>query len=422
MEEELSEKLILRLSSQTTSSVPWLVWSQANKAVIASGELASQAELNQLSEYSKGRNVTVLVNSADVRLYRHFMPTKPSRQLLKALPYMLEDELAEDIDTLHFSTGQTGFDKEQSQHWVDLAIVNKGLVHHWLQALNDAGIQTKELIPDVLCLPMADNANYTALQLSEFWLVREGDWQGSCLESVWSNIYWQQILQQETDAKRTIASHSPLSEITVSNIEQNDNVELTQLEPEMPMLTLALGAELVSWNLLQGDLAPKKAVSQNWLTWRPVMVLASLVVVMTLISGFIDWQQNQSQLTLAQQELKSTYNKAFPKEKFRANIVRRQLRRKVAEATGNIDVSGSGFLSQMETLTPVFKQFSKVQIDSIRFDGNRKELRLAMTAPSFQRFEQFKGQVESLGLEVKQGAVNNEGQVVTGTLSIKEAQ
>ena len=137
----MSEKLILRLSSQTTSSVPWLVWSLSNKEVIASGELPSQLELDKLSEYSKGRKVTVLVDSADVRLYRHYMPTKPSRQILKALPYMLEDELAEDIDKLHFATGESGFDKEQSQYWIDLAIVNKELVEQWLDKLASAGIQ-----------------------------------------------------------------------------------------------------------------------------------------------------------------------------------------------------------------------------------------------------------------------------------------
>jgi general secretion pathway protein L len=399
-----------------------LVWSQSNNEVIASGELLSQSELPQLSEYSKGRKVTVLVDSADVRLYRHYMPTKPSRQLLKALPFMLEDELAEDIDTLHFATGQTGFDKDQEQHWVDLAIVNKGLVQQWLSVLSEANISVKAMIPDVLCLPMVEDAQYTCLQLMELWLVREAEWQGSSLENTWFDVYCQQLALKEQDDSINVAALSPLPESVLQHFAANDQIEIQTQTPEMPMLVLAKGAEQVSWNLLQGDLAPKKAVSQNWMTWRPVLALSVLVVVLTLVSSFIDWQQNQSKLEVAQQELRQAYKKAFPKEKFRANIVRRQLQRKVTEATGGVDESGSSFLSYLQQLTPVFAQFDKVTIDSMRFDGNRSELRLAMTAPSFQRFEQFKTQVEQLDLEVKQGAVNNEGAVVTGSLSIKGAQ
>jgi len=48
-------------------------------------------------------------------------------------------------------------------------------------------------------------------------------------------------------------------------------------------------------------------------------------------------------------------------------------------------------------------------------------LRISANAPSFQQFEQFKNGLEQLGLEVKLGAVNNEGTTVSGSLSVKEA-
>ncbi len=418
----MSEKLILRLSSQTTSSVPWLVWSLTNKEVIASGELPSQAELDKLSEYSKGRKVTVLVDSADVRLYRHYMPTKPSRQMLKALPYMLEDELAEDIDKLHFATGESGFDKEQSQYWIDLAIVNKELVEQWLDTLASAAIQCKVMVPEILCLPLTDNANYAGIQLGSNWLIRESAWQGSCLDTSWLEMYWQNVLANAEDKPIKLAMLSALPEQLESMLISSGDVEFLPVEPEMAMLALAQGAEDVSWNLLQGELAPKKAISPNWLIWRPVAVLAVLVIIVNLINSAVTWQHNQSELAKAQQALSSAYKKAFPKERFRANTLRRQLTRKVAQATGNSVGADTTFLSYMQQLSPVFGQFSSTKVDSVRFDGNRQELRLAITASSFQNFERFKVAVEQLGFAVNQGAVNNEGGSVSGSLSIKEAQ
>ena len=389
--------------------------------MIASGELPSQLELDKLSEYSKGRKVTVLVDSADVRLYRHYMPTKPSRQILKALPYMLEDELAEDIDKLHFATGESGFDKEQSQYWIDLAIVNKELVEQWLDKLASAGIQCKVMVPEILCLPLTDDADFAGIQLGNNWLIRESSWQGSCLDSSWLEMYWHNVLANAEQKPIKLAMLSALPEQLESMLISSGDVEFLTVDPEMAMLALAQGAEAVSWNLLQGDLAPKKAISPNWLIWRPVAILAVLVVVVNLINTAVTWQNNQSELASAKQELSDAYKKAFPKERFRANTLRRQLTRKVTQATGGAG-GNTNFLMYMQQLSPVFEQFKSTKVDSVRYDGNRQELRLAITASSFQNFERFKVAVEQLGLVVNQGAVNNEGGSVSGSLSIKEQQ
>lgn len=389
--------------------------------MIASGELPSQLELDKLSEYSKGRKVTVLVDSADVRLYRHHMPTKPSRQILKALPYMLEDELAEDIEKLHFATGDSGFDKDQEDYWIDLAIVNKELVNGWLELLAKAGIQCKVLIPEILCLPLIEGADYAAIQLGSDWLVRESAWQGSSLDPSWLEMYWHNVLANTEQEQVKVAMLSPFSDAVQSLLIESNKVEFVSVEPEMAMMALAKGAESAGWNLLQGDLAPKKSISPNWQIWRPAAILAGIALLVNFVGAFVSWQSNQNHLDEAKKELANNYKQAFPKEKFRANIVRRTLKRKVAEATGSATSEGN-FLSYMQQLTPIFAKHQKTKVDSIRFDGNRQELRLAITALSFQQFEQFKVAIERLGLEVKQGAVNNEGSSVTGSLSIKEQQ
>ncbi len=390
--------------------------------MIASGELISQSELDKLSEYSKGRKVTVLVDSADVRLYRHFMPTKPSRQILKALPYMLEDELAEDIEQLHFATGDTGFDKDKSQYWIDLAIVNKVLVNSWLEKLAEAGIQCKAMLPEILCLPMADEADFAVIQLGNNWLIRESSWQGSSLDPSWLEMYWQNVLANAEHKPVKISMLSELPESIQSMLIGSGDAEFLSTDPEMAMLVLAQSAEAVNWNLLQGDLAPKKVVSANWMIWRPVIALAAIALVVNLLSAFVTWKSNQNQLIQAKQELSNSYKKAFPKEKFRANIVRRTLNRKVAEATGGAASGSASFISYMQELSPVFAKHKTAKIDSVRFDGKRQELRLAIIATSFQNFEQFKTAIEKLGFVVTQGAVNNEGGSVTGSLSIKEQQ
>lgn len=427
MEEKLSEKLILRMSSQPAKEIPWLVWSTSTNEVIASGELADQSELPRLTDYARGRNVTVLVNNADVRLYRHTLATKPTRQMLKALPFMLEDEVAEDIDNLHFAMADTGFDKELEQHWVNLAIINKALVENWLAMLSEVDISVKRLIPEVLCLPQNQIEGETGLSLIELadgFVLRQGEWQGDFVERDWLPLLVQQWQNQTSDEDAlaiNLKYYSAIPEQISAQLIAMEKVNLQAAEPELAMLLLAKEAEAVNWNLLQGDLAPKKAVSKQWMIWRAAAALLIFTLVLEFGSKSANWYVAEQQLEQAKEELASEYQKAFPREKVRVALLRRQLTRKVAEATGGVVASEGGFLTLMEKITPVLAQHKALTSDSFRFDGKRNELRISANAPSFQQFEQFKNGLEQLGLEVKLGAVNNEGDTVSGSLSVKEA-
>ena len=423
----MSEKLILRISSQPAKEIPWLVLSTNTNEVIASGELANQSELINLADYARGRQVTVIVNNADVRLHRHNLATKPTRQMLKALPFMLEDELAEDIDALHFAMGESGYDKTTEQHWINLAIVNKQLVETWLAALSDAGISVKRLLPEVLCLPQNQVEGETALsmiQLADGWLVRQDEWKGEFVESDWLPLMvqqWQMKTAGDEASTLHVKYYSALPEEISAQLIAMENVSLDAAEPELAMLLLAKGSEQVTWNLLQGDLAPKKAVSKHWLVWRTAAVLLIATLILEFGSKGAAYMAAEQELEAAKAELVEQYQAAFPKEKVRVALLRRQLNRKVAEATGGAVTTDSGFLSLMAKISPVLADNRQFKSDSYRFDGKRGELRISANAPSFQQFEQFKNGLEQLGLEVKLGAVNNEGTTVSGSLSVKEA-
>ncbi|NVK23663.1 MAG: type II secretion system protein GspL [Gammaproteobacteria bacterium] len=416
----MSEKLILRLSSQTTSSVPWLVWETVNNDIIASGELSQQSELSSLSEYAKGRQVITLVDSADVRLYRHYMPTKPSRQILKALPFMLEDELSEDIEQLHFALHDTGFDADSNKHWVNIAIVRKALLQHWTNLLAEHDIQSKIMLPDVLCLPVEQDNSVSAIEFAGGWLVNDNHWQGTHVLSDWTELFWQKKLAElDEENALIINAYSPLSQQTMSLFDSIESVSINVQDAELPLLLLAKQAQTLKWNLLQGDFAPKKAVSKNWQIWRPVAVLFVITVIVHLIQLGSRWSKAESELQVAKASLSESYKKAFPKERVRLNIIRTQLRRKVAQVTGE-QTSEAGFLTLMSAMTPVFSKLSNIKYESFRFDGTRQELRINASAPNFQQFERLIAELGDLGLDVKQGAINNEGNEVSGTLSVKE--
>lgn len=417
-----------------------------------SGEIAGQQELSSITQYAKGRHVTVVANSADVRLIKHELDLKPNRQLLNALPFMLEDELAEDIDNLHFTIESTGFDKTTQKHFANVAIISKKVLANWLDVLLEHDISTAKIIPEVLCMPVVqwqgdtdnDNASdkesnkesdtvndaegsdattsssSTKIQImaiDDGFLCREGQWQGAFVEQAWLSLY----LQQKSDCE--FLSYTPVPSELAAVVADNDrNVTVAQQELELPMLLLAKGANQSNLNLLQGDFAPKKQVSKSWLLWRPVVYLGVFLLVISFVLNIANWQQKQQQLAAAKTELGAAYKAAFPQEKLRINLLRRQLENKVKALGGSADSARFDFIPVMEQLTPVLKTYSNVELENIRFDGKRSEVRLEVIAPSFQDFEKVRVALTNLGYEVKQGAVKNEGEVVTGSFSIQGGQ
>ncbi|NMU82763.1 type II secretion system protein GspL, partial [Vibrio parahaemolyticus] len=60
-------------------------------------------QLEELKPFAEQRSVVVLLASSDLVLTDVEIPAGASRQLDNMLPYLLEDEIAQDVDDLHFS-------------------------------------------------------------------------------------------------------------------------------------------------------------------------------------------------------------------------------------------------------------------------------------------------------------------------------
>ena len=84
----MSETLLIRLGSQASDMIHWLVWSNSENNIIASGELANAEQLSQLSEKSTNREVVTLVSSSDINLKSLHVPAKSQRAVMQAVPYL----------------------------------------------------------------------------------------------------------------------------------------------------------------------------------------------------------------------------------------------------------------------------------------------------------------------------------------------
>ncbi|MGV2705507.1 UNVERIFIED_CONTAM: GspL family type II secretion system protein ExeL [Aeromonas salmonicida] len=390
----MSESLVIRLGTNAQQPVEWLVWSAKEEEIIASGTLVSAHALGELRERAGGRPVVTLVPGSDLIFRRVSLPGKYSRQAAAALPYLLEEQIASDVDELHLVVlGHEGHD-------VDLMAVDKEKMQTWLGWLEAAGLKSQQLLPDVLALPQAADG-WSALQLGKEWLLRQGPCQGIVADEPLLAM----LLAVEAEPV-TIHSHTPVPPIPTANWQAAD--------PELPMLLLAKGALNCQANLLQGPYRPQTEYSRYWLQWRKVAVVAGLLLLVALTQRGVHLYQLAEQDKALKAEIRQVYTRIFPGETRIVNV-----RSQMAQHLKLLgQTPQDGVLLLLTELAPTFAEVPGLKPQVLRFDAARGELRLQVTAPGFTEIERFR-ELAGKRFEVQQGEVRSTEGKVEGALVLK---
>lgn len=392
----MSEQLIIRLGSRAEQPLTWLVWANHNNEVIASGELANVEQLVDLATRVSQRQVIALVPASDVVLKQVILPTKPNRQVLQALPYMLEEEQAEDVEQLFIALGEVLVN--EGQYSQQVAICQRNRLEQWLDWLQQAGFKVVRLLPDALLLP--EHALPTCIQLQEQWLVKQAPWQIAAVEQSW----WQDYLQLAGLPKLTSFSPWPVGNTYPHQLAQ----------PELPLVLLAAQLANTQFNLLQAEYKPKRQTNTQFSVWRNSAVLAVACISLYLVQlGVTNLQLARQHQQLQQQSI-SVYQQAFPNESV-VNLSL-QLQRKLGQVTAGSDFN---FLTLLAALQQQLATVPDISLENLRFDSKLSELRFQAKAGSFQSFEQLKNKLEQAGFSVNQGTLSNDGDKVQGSVAMR---
>lgn len=134
----MAEYLVIRLGTTADQPVSWISVDDRGmrRAHAGSGTLAEAAE--QVRE----RAVIVLVPASDVPTFSVNVPARGAR-LLAALPFALEDRVADDVENLHFAAG-----KPVAGGAMPVSVVAKQTLDGWLTRLDEAGLSASRIVPE----------------------------------------------------------------------------------------------------------------------------------------------------------------------------------------------------------------------------------------------------------------------------------
>ena len=135
----MAEFFVIRLGRDPRAAAEWIV---ADDNGTRHGE-ALRGTLEEASNSVEGRPVIVLVSSTEVLTTAVDLPVRGGARLYAALPFALEEQVAVDIETMHFAAGE-----KRESGLRPVAAVSRALLDEWIEVLADVGIQPWKMVPE----------------------------------------------------------------------------------------------------------------------------------------------------------------------------------------------------------------------------------------------------------------------------------
>lgn len=403
----MADPLLIRLPRAPHQLPTWLLTGAGTEPSPESGPL----EL--LAARASGRRVIVLVPGTEVLLTQaQLPPARSAVKLQQLVPYALEEQLAEDIDALHFAIGRPAGAR------TPVAVVARRKMDEWLALLRANRIEPAALYADSELLPanpsqavaLLEDDSVTVRPPSGGALILPVEALGEALESASGADAAARGLILYASAQDW-ARHSARVEALRERFEDIQ----VQLLPGDPLLLFAqqLPAAAAT-NLLQGPYAPVGATASGWRAWRVAAVLLVVLVALHLIGQGIELvtlKERNSRLAAA---IDQVFHAAMPgthdTEEARRRMQERLKQVRAAEAAGGF-LSGLGALAEARATAP------GTHLQAVSFTSGVLELRLS--APSIEALNRLTQALEHQGWQARLTSGTPHGAGFAGSIRMR---
>ena len=396
----MAEYLVLRLPTDVTEDVEWII---VDSQGVRKSELV-RGSLDDAASAAIDKPVIVLVPGEEVLTIGVDLPAKAGAKLRQAVPFALEDQLATDVEDLHFAQGTHG-----DSELLPVAVVARETMDGWVEHLRDAGIYPTRVVPDYhgvqrmpntisllaagrsimvndganLVFVMRDLAPGDALTLAGVLDTAESEGADDT-ESPRHLVAWCEPEDVERYAHDWNALRAELASVDV-------NVMPDGALPRLAA-TVASGAGI---DLLQGPYGRRTEVAAMLRPWRIAAVLLLGVIVLALMGKGVDYVRLDRQQAALQEQYIELYQMLQPGEDRTpadpigaADSLMRQL-------IGNNASSTQVFLPSLMQLAEAISQNRDADVEAVSYRAGVIDVRL--TAPNVATLDKIQKVVSDSG-------------------------
>jgi general secretion pathway protein L len=328
------------------------------------------------------------------------------RHIIKSLPFLLEDDFAEDIETLHFSS------RPLSRLSVGVAVCSDEYMQRWREM--QVGLPAlSQWIPEPLLLPWQSGELCIVIEADQI-IVRSGVNSGFTVER-----------ELALTTLAALAQDAEFDTVIVYGTDQQSDQELLpeSLQARLQWRSGDFSAALMlveeesqPLSLNQGEYGAQLPLRRWWLQWRLVAGLFAAAFGLQLASTWTDYNNLHNRNLYLRQQIEVAYREAVP----RGAVVdpEKQLQRQLDTLRGG--APGAGFVSLLDRIGRVVQAQKGSQIATINFNDKVGDVRLNLVVPDFKAVESIRTELDKAGLSAQMENSNTQGDVVRARLKVRE--
>lgn len=420
----MSEFLVLRFDDVPTAPVEWLIVDQsgAQQGSIEHGDLKAAADA------AAGKRVIALVPGTNVLRAFVDLPVRNQAKLLQAIPFAMEDQLAGNIDELHFAVG-----KRDENDRVPVAVVQRLKMEAWLEQISAVELDLVGVYTDGDALGDMPNTTILLLEARRATIRDPGGHVAAtdidsleALVDVWLNQH--ALSDEEVPPPINLLVYmTPDCESILQPVVDRLRAKVETLDvlalPDGGLPRMAAQCIVAPGiNLLQGPYAPRSALGAYWPVWRVAAALLAGLCIALLGANLLEISNLSRQAAGLDQSIEKAMRYTFPEVR-EIRDARALFDSKIRSLGGiSNSVTSGGFLDTLDRVADAVEKAKRgtAKIESINYRSGIMELRIV--APSVEALDKIRESIaKESDLQAEIQSANPEGEGVLGRLQIKRA-
>lgn len=381
----------------------------------AEGHPVDPRQLDSLADVpliTRNDRLIVLLPGQWVNILQVKIPKTHKAELRKAVPFAVEDQLAADVEQLHFALGD--FD---ARGYLSVAVIDQKLLTDWVELLTAHQLYPQVMLPDYLGLALLDR-QWSVLIDSGLALVRRGLQQGFVVEACYLAETLRYYIDQADAAEAVpeklhiFAIDADLPLITpIKKLGLNTDIRIIK----QPIMGFGLGKDTVTSgiNLLQGTFRQRKKGIRVKRTWRWAVALAAVWVLVLLGGKVGEWWYLQDHVKQLDAQVTKVYRQVYGNTKDVANAKAR-MSKTISALVKEENIHG--FLHIVADVGEVLNRHKTITLEAVNY--HQHQLQITVQAKKSSELNKLIQDLQKQGLAVKQNKVLSKKHIVQAVLQV----
>jgi general secretion pathway protein L len=391
------QQIFIHLHAQGAS------WAQHQRGEGLPGEI-ERGPLSAIPAAGESDEVIVFVPASDVLLATTTLPRQSRQQLQRAVPYALEEQFVDDVESLHFALGS-----QQADGRVHAAVVAEKKLQSWLEDMQAAGINPTVIMPENLALPRV-NGDWSALCMpGGLCAVRSGEQSGfACEHENLAIVAQRHQVEQPVTGRQVNVTNCTGEEVDAGQLEQAFGLPVSiEACNGDALASLIKGYEKGQGiNLRQGKYRVTSPLLKSGRRWLPAVAMVALWLILVVGNSISEYLSLSAEDQAYRDKITQLYKQTFPDAKRVVNA-RVQMEQRLKALRGST-VSEEGFLTLMAEAGAALAKVKGLDIQNLSYKQGKLDLDIKLDdLQQLDNLKQTLVAIQGIEVDVQSATVKN---------------